>query len=47
MYLHTSRRSSKPRGKTNRRNAARKAKKAKRRVNGMQGRKLGVRWTKR
>lgn len=47
MYLHTSRRKTKVRGKTNRKSAAYKAKKQKRRVNRMAGRKLGLRPTKR
>jgi len=47
MYLQTSRRKTKVRGKSARRNAAYKAKKQKRRVNRMHGRPLGTRPTKR
>lgn len=47
MYLHVSRSKTKVRGKTNRRSAAYKAKKQKRRVNGMIGAPLGRRPTRR
>ncbi len=43
MYLHISRKATKPRGKSSRKTAAYKSKKAKRRVNRMAGKKLGRR----
>ncbi|MFO0697045.1 MAG: hypothetical protein U0230_25955 [Polyangiales bacterium] len=43
MYLHISRKATKVRGKSARKKAAYKSKKAKRRVNGMTGKSLGRR----
>ena len=43
MYLHISRKATKVRGKSSRKSAAYKSKKAKRRVNGMKGKSLGRR----